>query len=635
IVTGTLAILYILKNADRIVGLGAPEPLARLYSRNYYRATWILSALDAGFLTAMSIRPKILRDIMSLVFSIYYLVFADQADEKIRRIRATITVEHLRCSFEKTMNPYLRFLIKLTHPRLQIFRKKIIIPRPKKNSHGTRPVIGYLYYSGNEQSLKNNCDKLILNYSGGGFVAMNPICHEDYLCNWVKKVRVPILSIDYGKAPEFPYPYALEECFDAYQSIMESNGEVIGMAGWHDQNGNDKKQISIVLIGDSAWMPQDQLSVIKAESASTNSISSDVLESKDHLGHKSPLAVVPDVKKGGWKRKFSKTLREKDKTIEERVKFLEGHEVERGNDISEKNKRTLIGTRLTMTSRVSYFSDRIITPDMMRAMAILYIGPNNCPDFNADYLLSPIIAPDELLAQFPKTYLLCGEKDPFVDDTIIFAGRLREAKKKKSLMTLVTDNDKNNNNNDNSTDDNIVQVKIIEGVSHAFLQMLAFLPECRGAIRTVSRWFVESFQEHHRQSKNSHNLLINETSSISNNNNSNNTQNLKSQQTDNFQITMPSQIPFNQISKSDSSNPDTSDSSNNDSHDNENITHLHPHHPHVTLPEPVLTPAHEHHDHFLWEKENILNENEILKRRTDTFIKHLAEGCNTTIEQGH
>ena len=62
-------------------------------------------------------------------------------------------------------------------------------------------------------------------------------------------------------------------------------------------------------------------------------------------------------------------------------------------------------------------------------MAILYIGPHRNPDFQSDYQLSPILAPDHLLAQFPPLLMTCGEKDPFVDDTLIFAGRVREAKR--------------------------------------------------------------------------------------------------------------------------------------------------------------------------------------------------------------
>jgi len=67
----------------------------------------------------------------------------------------------------------------------------------------------------------------------------------------------------------------------------------------------------------------------------------------------------------------------------------------------------------------------------MRAMAILYIGPHLNPDFASDYHISPIHTPAQLLAKFPPLLLQCGEKDPFVDDTIIFAGRIREAKRQR------------------------------------------------------------------------------------------------------------------------------------------------------------------------------------------------------------
>ena len=69
----------------------------------------------------------------------------------------------------------------------------------------------------------------------------------------------------------------------------------------------------------------------------------------------------------------------------------------------------------------------------MRAMAILYIGPHRNPDFTTDYHISPILAPSHLLAQFPPLLMQCGEKDPFVDDTVIFAGRVREAKRTRKV----------------------------------------------------------------------------------------------------------------------------------------------------------------------------------------------------------
>ncbi|KAG9291537.1 hypothetical protein G9A89_021956 [Geosiphon pyriformis] len=684
LIAGTLALLYILKNADRLVGLGSPEPLARLYSRNYYRATWILTALDAGFWTSMSIRPTFLRDIMAIVFSVYYMIFADQADEKTRRIRATITVEHLRMSWEKMLNPYLHAAIRLFHPHLRIHQKKIRIQRPKSNPYNKKPITAYIYFKGDEETLYN-FDRLILNFPGGGFIGMSPPCHEDYLSYIAKCTGVPLVSIDYGKAPEYPYPYALEECFDAYRSIMESNGEVIGMAGWTNKDGIQRPRIRTTLFGDSAggnlvasvmlkilrypspiphpsgivliypclnfdincWMPASQLSVIRAES--TESIPG-VLESKDHLHHKSPLAVVPDVKpRRRWRKSFSGSI-EDDRTIEERVQIIEGHEVKPG----EKKKRShIIGTRLAMTSRMSFFNDRILTPDLMRAMAILYLGPNNYPDFLSDYFLSPIVAPDELLAQFPKTYLMCGEKDPFVDDTVVFAGRIREAKRKKRQLGVSGKFGENFRMSDltvgnSQEDDDVVEVKVLQGVSHAFLQMLTLLPETKGALRALSRWMIGSFQKKTldknrvlncdggkgaiklekdvQQDKDellyftSRHPSIDKTESFQQANQPNQLGN------GGHLIDIPGSFDNHNNRTSSSNFTEISDLHNAvtspdvTSHE-ENGDALH------TLPsEGTITP-HNERERMLWEQKHILSETEIMKRRRENLIRGLREGC--------
>lgn len=75
----------------------------------------------------MNIRQKWLRDICSIVFSLYYIIFANEADEKVRsqlhhslweltglqlqpqlrKFRAAPTVEMLRVTWEKTTNPFV------------------------------------------------------------------------------------------------------------------------------------------------------------------------------------------------------------------------------------------------------------------------------------------------------------------------------------------------------------------------------------------------------------------------------------------------------------------------------------------------------------------------------------------------
>jgi acetyl esterase/lipase len=77
---------------------------------------------------------------------------------------------------------------------------------------------------------------------------MSPECHDDYVSAWCRNTRKPILSINYGKSPENPYPYALEEVYDAYRAVVLSNGKVLGMSGWTFPNGlMEKKPIKIVV----------------------------------------------------------------------------------------------------------------------------------------------------------------------------------------------------------------------------------------------------------------------------------------------------------------------------------------------------------------------------------------------------
>lgn len=240
IIISTLTTIYAIKNSDKILGLQAPEPLARLYHRDYYRATWIVTALDAGFATAMTVKPKWARDILSVAFSAYYLIFAHEADEKLRKYRALCTVEMLRTTWEKQSNPYIRFLTQGDRPKIGI-RKMILLPRPK-NSTYSKPITAWLFFDGTEAELAET-RHLIFDLPGGGFICMSPEHHEERLVRWTQRTKLPCLSFDYGKAPEYPFPFAINEAYDAYQLLHETQGRLIGMSG---------KGFGIVMTGDSA-----------------------------------------------------------------------------------------------------------------------------------------------------------------------------------------------------------------------------------------------------------------------------------------------------------------------------------------------------------------------------------------------
>jgi hypothetical protein len=121
-------------------------------------------------------------------------------------------------------------------------------------------------------------------------------------------------------------------------------------------------------------------------------------------------------------------------------------------------------------------------------MIILYIGPHNRPDFKTDFLLSPILAPDAILAAFPKTYFITGERDPLVDDTVIFAGRIRQAKlhrfhERQDLAlekSRVEFNEKDH-----------VEVNLIPGISHGFVNFPGIFPDGWKHIHKCARWITE------------------------------------------------------------------------------------------------------------------------------------------------
>jgi hypothetical protein len=192
-----------------------------------------------------------------------------------------------------------------------------------------------------------------------------------------------------------------------------------------------------------------------------------------------------------------------------------------------KGQREPIGTRLTMTSRTGFFQDRIITPSMMRAMAILYIGPHHNPDFQTDYRISPILTPPHLLAQYPPLLMQCGEKDPFVDDTVIFAGRVRDAKRKRKIELDLAISGKSARFGESlrmseltspgGTDtaalraerdrlaaineEDWVQMVIFSDWSHGYLQMPSLMKEAQTVIDELAQWIDEAFEKHEPEAK--------------------------------------------------------------------------------------------------------------------------------------
>ncbi|KAI0974999.1 alpha/beta-hydrolase [Xylaria arbuscula] len=541
VVVFTMMYLYAARNFSTLVGLASPEPMANMYDAAFFRATWVLTALDAGFWTAMKIKRKWLRDIASMAFTVFYMVAAERADEKVRKVRGMLTVDHLRVSWDKGKSPYLGALQNLMRPRFTRWPPRAIrIPRPNTSDY-KEPVSGWIYYDGPISDLEH-INKVILDVPGGGFVAMDPRCHDDKLFAWAGKTGLPVLSLDYKKAPEYPYPYALNECFDVYTTLVKSKGRCIGMSG--------RETPKIVVMGDSAggnlatamtlmiietatskrrsglvqedlplpaglvllypcldvnignWMSDEQMGLIKDRRmrvTNKNYLKRKTMQYNDLVGtpHQSddedeypfPHGPASKAPNGEVKTPTLQTAHPEYSHADPQTwsKSPPSTPAPRRESHSLSHYSEPMRTRLATASMISYFNDRILTPEMMRAMIILYIGPHNRPDFSQDYLLSPILAPDALLEKFPKTYFLTGERDPLVDDTVIFAGRLRRIKhayhshrKSQGLNGLedVADFD----------DKDVAEVVLIPGISHGFTQFPTVYPPAWKLIDRCAQW---------------------------------------------------------------------------------------------------------------------------------------------------
>lgn len=574
----TMIYLYAARNVSTLLGLASPDPLTNMYDATYFRATWVLTALDAGFWTAMKIGNKTLRDLASIVFSVFYMIAAEQADEKVRKVRANITVEHMRVSWNKgSQSPYLRFLQGLVRPRFTRWPpRQVRIPRPAASDYKEQ-VSAWLYFDGPLSELQHHTN-IILDIPGGGFVAMDPRCNDDKLFAWAAKTGMPVLSLDYKKAPEYPYPYALNECYDVYTTIIKTRGRCIGLLG--------KEVPKVVITGDSAggtlatsmtlmiiesgsspvrrfqgqtdlpvpdglilfypaldmnigsWMSDEQMALIqdrRMRGTNKRIIQRKASQYNDLVGTPHPSDDEDDSTPSSKPRSGltngdrqqgaapAATEHVRDPAPEYAnlgpTKWSHVHPAppspttttkpapSSGNNSSSgstqpgaSHRPEPMRTRLATSSMISYFNDRVLTPEMMRAMIILYVGPHNRPDFSQDYLLSPILAPDILLSKFPKTYFLTGERDPLVDDTVIFAGRLRRVK--AALLASggrrleYRDSDALTEGFDEKA---VAEVALIPGISHGFLQFPTVYPPAWRLIERTAGWIEDVFGEAERR----------------------------------------------------------------------------------------------------------------------------------------
>ena len=84
-------------------------------------------------------------------------------------------------------------------------------------------------------------DTIFIHIHGGGFVGTTTFNHEEYLRAWANRLKIPILGVNYGLSPEYQYPKALDDCFQAYMWVINNAKSQLNIEPKH-----------VILSGDSA-----------------------------------------------------------------------------------------------------------------------------------------------------------------------------------------------------------------------------------------------------------------------------------------------------------------------------------------------------------------------------------------------
>ncbi|XP_059939391.1 hormone-sensitive lipase isoform X4 [Mesoplodon densirostris] len=325
-----------------------------------------------------------------------------------------------------------------------------------------------------QQAPRSRC--LVVHIHGGGFVAQTSKSHEPYLKSWAQELGAPILSIDYSLAPEAPFPRALEECFYAYCWAVKH----CALLGGETEDHSDSDQKALGMMG---LVQRDTALLFRDLRLGASSWLNSFLELRGHKSHlnsvpiaetmrcsvsesalaqpESPLRTdslkgltLPDLSLRVSSEtpdtpELSLSAEARGHSTPSAVNFLLGpedasEESEARDELSTKDR--VRGVRAAFPEG---FHPRRSSHDAKRMT--LYSSPIVKNPF-----MSPLLAPDSMLQTLPPVHIVACALDPMLDDSVMFARRLR------SLRQPVT-------------------LRVVEDLPHGFLSLAALCQETRQA----------------------------------------------------------------------------------------------------------------------------------------------------------
>ncbi|CAF0822596.1 unnamed protein product [Adineta steineri] len=285
-------------------------------------------------------------------------------------------------------------------------------------------------------------DQLLMHVHGGGFIATSSTTHEVYLKPWALGLDIPIVSVDYSLAPEYPFPRAIEECYYAYAWILKNASKL----GWTGK--------TILLAGDSAGGNLITIVTIKAIEAGLRKPDAIIcFYTPFLLGYSlSPsrlMAIMdPLLNTGFLWRCLAAYAGIKSDNVPPRdeisTKTIINKTKNDNKDITDKSFE--IPTDKQQMHEDTYYARLTDIVGSRQAYLLRKLRESTLPNHPH---MSPLRASDDTLRQFPTTYLIGCHLDPLLDDSITFARHLRLLSVEHHLVII------NNLPHDPFIDDNV------------------------------------------------------------------------------------------------------------------------------------------------------------------------------------
>uniref|UniRef100_A0A3P8YWX8 Hormone-sensitive lipase n=1 Tax=Esox lucius TaxID=8010 RepID=A0A3P8YWX8_ESOLU len=288
---------------------------------------------------------------------------------------------------------------------------------------------------------------LVVHYHGGGFVAQTSKSHEPYLKSWSQELGVPILSVDYSLAPEAPFPRALEECFYAYcwaiknHQLLGWTGENVCLAG-DSAGGNLCITTSMRAASHGVRMPDGVVAAYPAILLTAYASPSRLLTLFDPLLPLSVLTRCLSAYAGMSEAQAEKQV-EKVSTLSmvrrDTASLLTHIKQGASNWIHSLLDPTRADTtNLATTGKGAWLEHPREFPlgfEPLRSEKLAEMKLATSPVVRNPYM-SPLLAPDNMLRGLPPIHLVACALDPMLDDSVMFAKRLRNVNQPVTLCVV-------------------------------------------------------------------------------------------------------------------------------------------------------------------------------------------------------